>query len=138
MALDQDVKSYLACWMQLGTKVFVPSDQTWRSVQHILDGTNYSSEFEAFWEQVRGPAAGDCYLEGTTVTFQDLLSNSWDIIDCARCDMPIAVPAAGIAPTNCPCHTLDNWPNTEIPCPRAPIDSQDHLKALQHRLLLKR
>jgi hypothetical protein len=138
MALDQDVKSYLACWMQLGTKVSVPNDPIGFLVQQVLDGPNYSAEFEDCWERLKDPYAGDCYLEGTTVPIQALLGNNWDIIDCARCNMPIAVPVAGVAPVGCPCENLENWPNTEIPCPHAPINSQDHLKALQHRLSIAR
>lgn len=138
MALETEVKSYLACWMQLGTKVWLQKSQAWSQVQNVLENTRYSPEFEACWEQVRNISSGDCYLEGTTVTLQELLSDTWDIIDCARCNMPVALPKAGVAPSDCPCQGLNNWPNTEIPCPRAPINSQDHLKALQHRLLVPR
>jgi hypothetical protein len=138
MALETEVKSYLACWMQLGTKVWLQKGQTWSQVQNVLENTRYSPEFEACWAQVREASSGDCYLEGTTVTLQELLGDSWDIIDCARCNMPVALPKAGVPVSDCPCQGLSNWPNTEIPCPRAPVNSQDHLKALQQRLSIPR
>jgi hypothetical protein len=136
MALETDVKSYLACWMQLGTKVWWQKGQSWYQVQNVLENTRYSPEFESCWDRVSAEASGDCYLEGTTITLQELLSDTWDIVDCARCNMPVALPIAGVPPSDCPCQDLSNWPNTEIPCPRAPVNSQDHLKALQHRLLI--
>jgi hypothetical protein len=143
MALATDVKKYIACWMQLGTKVWLRNGQP-VEVKKVIQGGQYSSEFEALWSAIDRPAsdrqAGDrqtvaeAYLDGTSTTLQDLLGNNWEIVQCARCTMPVAIATAGVQPLDCPCQDLENWPNTEVPCPRPPIDSLTQLKGIQGRL----
>ncbi|NEP15261.1 MAG: hypothetical protein F6K14_34860 [Symploca sp. SIO2C1] len=48
--------------------------------------------------------------------------------------MPIPIKIAGIPTPVCPCHDLLTWPNTELPVPREPINSQDNLRAICDRL----
>ncbi|MGB8698164.1 MAG: hypothetical protein WCD18_02000 [Thermosynechococcaceae cyanobacterium] len=134
MALERDVKNYVACWMQLGTKVWLQGGQASCQVKAVIAGEQYSSDFEACWRQVSAPESGDCYLDGTTVTLRDLTSDAWEIMHCARCDMPLAIPIAGLADAGCPCQGLANWPNTEIPIPHPPVESRNYLKNIQHRL----
>jgi hypothetical protein len=134
MAPQIDVKNYVACWMQLGTKLWLHGGQNVCQVQQVLNGERYSDEFEHCWSQVLETTAGDCYLDGSTVTLAELMGQTWEIVDCARCNMPVALPSAGLPPSGCPCQGLDNWPNTEVPCPRPPIRTLDHLRTLQHRL----
>jgi hypothetical protein len=134
MASPQQVKEYLACWLQLGKSIRVGVQQEPRQIQHVLQGDQYSPEFEALWGYICSPEAGDCYLEGMAPTIAELLSDHWDIQECARCQMPTYLPSAGIASPLCPCHDLRNWPNNELPQPRAPIDSTGRLWSIHERL----
>ncbi len=132
MALATDVKKYVACWMQLGTQVQMGNESPVQLGQ-IVQGARYSKEFEALWDRIvdRAEAA---YLSGAPTSIQKLMEPTWDIIHCARCVMPVAVLNAGVQPTDCPCQELDNWPNSELPCPRPPVDSKTQLEGIQNRL----
>jgi hypothetical protein len=136
MALETDVKKYVACWMQLGTKVWFHNEQPAQVTQVIQRG-RYTPEFEAFWRNVREQSTGDAYLNGTETTLQELMSHKWEIVQCARCTMPIAMQIAGVQSLGCPCQELVNWPNTELPCPRPPVDDLAQLKGIQSRLAQK-
>ena len=134
MASESDVKDYVACWMQLGKVVWLKNGQRSCRLERVHLGDRYSPEFEACWAQLRDPAMGDCFLDGSSVTIQELLHQEWDIHPCARCDMPVAIPAVGVSSALCPCQDLPNWPNTELPSPRPPVNSSDRLKSIQNRL----
>lgn len=133
MAAEQDVKKYLAYWFQLGKKVFLYNKKEVLP-QSVIQGDRYSAEFEQCWQQVLEADSRECYLEGTDQTIQELLSSSWDINSCARCNMPIAIKTMGVQPLDCPCSDLNNWPNTELPAPRSPIDSSARLNNIRNRL----
>lgn len=134
MASPQQVKDYLASWLQLGKPIRVGLQQEPYSVQQVVQGDRYSSEFEALWQYVQGPESGECSLDGVVPTVADLLTDQWEITDCSRCQMPVSLPVAGIASPECPCHDLSNWPNTELPQPRTPVDSGQHLRSIYQRL----
>ncbi len=133
MALEIDVKKYVACWMQLGTKVWLRNGQP-AQVAQVIQGGRYTPEFETLWSNVREQTTGDAYLSGTEITLQELMSNNWDIVQCARCTMPVAMQIAGVQSLGCPCQELVNWPNTDLPCPRPPVNDFDKLKGIQSRL----
>ncbi|MCF2146564.1 hypothetical protein IQ276_008895 [Desmonostoc muscorum LEGE 12446] len=135
MATKQEVKAYLAYWFQLGKKVIVGNSQASFLPQRVLDGDRYSEEFEECWEKILSPDSGDCYLEGTQETIAELLTSAWDMLPCCRCTMPVAARNIGMPPLLCPCNDLPNWPNTELPIPRDPIKTQEHLKIICDRLL---
>jgi hypothetical protein len=134
MASESEVKKYIACWMQLGKKVWTKAGQSFCLVHQVLERDRYSPEFDACWAQILDLDSGDCYLEGTSVTVQNLLSPAWEILDCPRCDMPVSMSIVELPSVNCPCNDLPNWPNTELPLPRAPINSQERLSMLQKHL----
>jgi hypothetical protein len=134
MATETEVKQYIACWFQLAKKVVIGNGTQSLLPNPIFQGDRYSDEFEECWQKVTSPEAGDSYLEGTDHTIAQLLTHSWEIIPCARCHMPAALPHVGISSNICPCHDLPNWPNTELPAPRSLIDSQNHLKGICDRL----
>lgn len=136
MASPQQVKDYLASWLQLGKPIRVGLQQEPYSVQRVVQGDRYSPEFEALWQYVQGPESGDCSLDGVVPTVAELLTDQWEIIDCSRCQMPVSLPVAGIASSECPCHDLSNWPNTDLPQPRSPVDSGKHLRSIYQRLTL--
>ena len=48
--------------------------------------------------------------------------------------MPVPMRNVGMPPTVCPCHDLLNWPNTELPPPRQPINSEAQLIEIRNRL----
>jgi hypothetical protein len=133
MAPATEIKKYMACWMQLGTKVWLPNGQP-AQVREVIKGDQYSAEFEALWNSISEQAAAAVYLDGTPAPIQELMGNGWDIVQCARCLMPIAMTKAGVQPLGCPCQGLENWPNTELPIPRPPIDSAAQLRNIQDRL----
>ncbi|KAF3885924.1 MULTISPECIES: hypothetical protein [Nostocales] len=135
MASTKDVKRYLAYWFQLGKRVVIDNGAATLQLKEVVKGNRYSDEFEACWEQITSPEGGDCYLEGTHETIAELLSPSWDVTPCARCNMPIPARNMGMPPLLCPCFDVAGWPNTELPPPRCPVDSQQELKAIRDRLV---
>ena len=134
MASEAQVKEYLACWLQLGKQLGLNGGRNTISIQTVIADNSFSRDFEDCWNRLRKNEAGVCYLDGTQVTVEQLLSPRWAIIDCARCSMPIPVPIAGIAPNTCPCHNLDDWPNCELPMPRIPVNSEQMLLILIRKL----
>ncbi|MBD2580599.1 hypothetical protein [Oscillatoria sp. FACHB-1406] len=133
-ALEAEVKRYLACWFQLGKKVVSEQQQTPLFPQPIFREGNYSPEFESCWHAILSSKKNDFYLEGTDCSVKDLLTPAWEIIPCARCEMPIALKTGKVASPLCPCSDLMHWPNTELPKPRSPVDSQEHLQRIRNRL----
>lgn len=135
MASANQVKKYLAHWFQLGKKIALRNGQEiLLPPTSIIVGDRYSDEFETCWQLVLAPDNKDCYLEGTKQTIQELLTPVWEIQSCARCEMPVASIILGIQPIGCPCTDLNNWPNTELPKPRDPIDSLACIKKISDRL----
>ncbi|MGK7921993.1 MAG: hypothetical protein AB4080_18515 [Trichodesmium sp.] len=135
MASRSQVRKYIAYWFQLGKKVLIRNSQEAIRPQVVILGDRYSKEFEECWRQILSVESGDCYLEGTNQTIQELLSPEWDIDSCARCSMPIPFHVKGMPPECCPCFDLPSWPDTETPLPRSPICSQSHLVSICKRLL---
>jgi hypothetical protein len=136
MAKEQDVKRYLAYWFQLGRQVVVGNGQAYLLPQPVLKGDSYSPEFEECWLEIYSQA-GECHLEGTDETIAELLTPAWEMLPCSRCDMPIAMRNVGMPALFCPCNTLPNWPNTELPGPRSPISTEEQLKLIRDRLWKK-
>jgi hypothetical protein len=135
MASEVDVKRYLAYWFQLGKKVLIKNGQEALCPQPVMRGNGYSPEFEWCWQQIISPDSSDCYLEGTSETIAELLTPAWEVDPCSRCSMPIPVRRAGMPALSCPCNDLPSWPNTEVPAPRSPVDTQGHLIEIRDRLL---
>ena len=136
MASEQQVKQYLAYWFQLGKKLVIRNGAESVLLKSVIEGDRYSAEFEAYWQRITAPDAGDCYLEGTEQTIQELLQPEWEVMPCARCAMPVPMRQVGMPPGACPCYDLSSWPsNNELPSPRSPIDSQARLTQIRDRLI---
>jgi hypothetical protein len=133
MASQEQVKKYLAHWFQLGKSVIFPKRQEAILPQVIFKGHNYSEEFEQCWQKILF-TEGECYLEGTEQTIQQLLSPTWEIRDCPRCELPVPMAVAGVASPTCTCFDLSGWPNDQLPAPRFPVNSSTHLHRLRQRL----
>lgn len=133
MATTEQLKSYIAHWFQLSKPILYRGGERIYLTQPVLEGERYSAAFEGCWQQVH-EHAGECHLEGTTETIAELLTPKWEILDCSRCQMPVPIRHAGLPPENCPCHDLADWPNTELPLPRLPVNSADQLKNICNRL----
>jgi hypothetical protein len=134
MASLAEVKQYLAYWFQLGKKVYIYNGDTALLPKPIFDQMNYSAEFERCWALILADRSGDCYLQGTSQTIAELLTPKWDLVGCARCNMPIPLVVAGIPTENCACGDLLTWPNHEIPSPISPVAVRSKLVDLQARL----
>lgn len=134
MASQQQVRTYLTYWFQLGKKVLLRNGQEVLLPQPVLQGDRYSDAFEECWQRILEPSSGECYLEGTHQTIGELLTDYWEIVGCARCSMPFPMPNRGLPSPACPCSDLPWWPNNELPAPRSPVDSKAHLQALRDRL----
>lgn len=137
MAEADKVKKYIAYWFQLGKKIIIPSQNTAVLPSHILNGHGYSREFEECWQLVSDEKIGDCYLEGTSQTIQQLLSSKWEISECARCRMPVPMIDLGVQSSTCVCNDMENWPNNQLPPPHQPIDNQQKLRHLSELLKQK-
>ncbi len=134
MAEPNTVKKYLAYWFQLGKRVLIRNGQEAMCPNLVVRGDRYSQEFEQCWQQIVSPESGDCYLEGTEETIEELFSAEWDIVCCARCTMPVPIPIRGMPASACPCNDLPDWPNTEVPFPREPVSTQQQLQRIRDRL----
>jgi hypothetical protein len=134
MADEKIVKQYLAYWFQAGKRVILEPEGKAYCPRAVIQGDRYSSEFERCWNYLVNEKSGGCYLEGTPQTIHELLSTKWDIISCARCDMPVPTLVLGMTGGECPCSDLPNWPNDDIPRPRSPISSSEQLKTIRNRL----
>jgi len=135
MSSEQEVRQYLAYWFQLGKKVLIRNGHESLLPQQVIQGDRYSQAFEECWQQILSPASGDCYLEGTEETVAQLLTPGWSVSSCARCQMPVSIRNIGMPPLSCPCDDLSNWPNTEVPAPRSPVNTQAQLTDIRNRLL---
>lgn len=138
MAESEKVKKYIAYWFQLGKKIVIPSQNTAVLPSCILNIHGYSSEFEECWQLVSNENTGDCYLEGTSQTIQQLLSSKWEISECARCSMPVPMIDIGVQSSTCVCDDMENWPNNQLPSPRQPIDNQKNLRRISQSIQQKR
>ncbi len=134
MASEQEVRQYLAYWFQLGKKVILNNGQQAIKPKLVIQGDRYSQDFENCWQQLRSSNLSECYLEGTEHSIAQLLSPAWEMNSCARCSMPVPVPSVGVPSLSCPCNDLPMWPNTELPAPRSPVDSQAQLAGIRDRL----
>jgi hypothetical protein len=134
MATPGQVKQYLAFWFQLGKKLVINNGQETRIPQPVIQGDRYSPEFEMCWQRVMEFEGKNCYLEGTVQTLDRLLSSEWDMTLCSRCDMPVPMLSLGVQNPDCPCHDMPQWPNTELPSPRVPVDSRSQLDKIRDRL----
>ncbi|NET35697.1 MAG: hypothetical protein F6K19_27340 [Cyanothece sp. SIO1E1] len=134
MASPIQVRQYLAYWFQLGKRLLIRNGEESRLPSVIIQGNCYSQEFEACWQLAQDPESADCYLEGTNQTIAELLTPAWEIQPCSRCDMPLPIVSLGMPPEVCPCYDIPNWPNTDIPVPRSPVDDQAHLTDIHKRL----
>lgn len=106
MASPDQVKQYLAYWFQLGKRLVVNNGQEVIQPKTVIQGDRYSQEFEACWQRLMGSKRKDAYLEGTVQTIEELLSPTWEIAPCARCDMPIPMLSLGLRSFPCPCYDL--------------------------------
>lgn len=137
MASPNAVKKYLAYWFQLGKKLIIANQDQAILLTKVVNGDRFSTEFEECWQLVSNPQTGDCYLEGTSNTIQELLTPKWEITPCARCEMPVPIIDVGVQNLICVCSDLDNWPNNELPPPREPVNNQEKLKSIRQSLGVK-
>jgi hypothetical protein len=132
MATTQEVRLYLAYWFQLGKRVVVPATNQQVKPNPVLCGEAYSAEFEACWQSLL--AGPDAYLEGTEQSIADLLEAEWDLVQCARCQVPVPLRVGGLSPTSCPCADLPGWPNLDLPIPHAPVNNKTYLTRICNHL----
>ncbi|AIE72707.1 MULTISPECIES: hypothetical protein [unclassified Synechocystis] len=136
MADATEVKNYLGHWFQLGRGIVFPKSNEIVLPNPIFAGQVFSSAFEDCWQRIL-TSRDDCYLEGTEETLQNLLTNAWEIVGCARCALPVPLPRHQIPSCLCPCVELESWPNLELPLPRLPVNGACTLRKIQERLILQ-
>ena len=134
MAAPEKVKTYLACWLQLGKKLIDNRQQTINLQKPVVVGDSYSTEFETCWQNILEQQGQNYHLEGTEQTLESLFSSKWEIYACARCQMPVPKVELGLQDPNCPCTDLPLWPNTELPLPRPPVIDQNQFSKICDRL----
>ena len=96
MASRTLVKNYVAQWMQMGKTVSLSTQGEQVRIYKIVQGEKYSPLFNQLWDEISTTKAEEAYLSGTDQTVSDLLSNKWEIIACARCNL--LVPSIDIGP----------------------------------------
>ncbi|MDB9495349.1 hypothetical protein PN441_00210 [Spirulina major CS-329] len=133
MASPQQIKQYLAYWVQLG-KGIVIGDRPPMYCKTVLAKENYCNEFESIWQQVEACHGEGCHITGTDQELAELFSEQWNVTACYRCELLVPQKVRGMPATTCPCADIDTWPNLEIPKPRLPLSSNGHLAKISHRL----
>ncbi|NJR66968.1 MAG: hypothetical protein HC772_19315 [Leptolyngbyaceae cyanobacterium CRU_2_3] len=133
MASTEQVRKYLAYWLQLGKPVLSSRGKALLP-QPVIQGDRYSPEFEQCWQEIFAHPSW-YYLDGTEPTVDELLSSAWEVVACARCDMPVPILPVGTQVLSCPCFDMPLWPDTELPQPRSPIDTRNQLGSIRDRLL---
>ena len=134
MASATQVRIYLAHWFQLGKKLIWLNGEAELLPQPVIRGEEFSPQFEDCWQKVMSVDGKNCYLEGSSETIEDLLSSNWDINNCARCNMPVPIVEIGTQSLDCICSDVQNWPNTELPAPRSPVNNSVQLNNIRSRL----
>lgn len=138
MASRTLVKTYLAQWMQMGKSVHLVQQNKEIFIHKIIQGEKYSSGFNQLWLEISTTKAQEAYLNGTDQTISDLLSNRWEIIPCARCNLLLPCLDMGARkPISCPCDDLIGHPNLDSIAPHPPIKTLNHLDNLCDRLTQK-
>jgi hypothetical protein len=138
MASRTLVKNYVAQWMQMGKAVSLSTQGEQVRIYKILQGEKYSPSFNQLWDEISTTKAQEAYLSGTDQTVSDLLSNKWEIVACARCNL--LVPSIDIGPrfpVCCPCSDLPTHPNLDLVAPHRPVTLASHLDDLCDRLSQK-
>lgn len=135
MATPTEVQHLLACWFQLGKPVVIGRTGERLCPQPVLQGGLYSSAFEASWRRCVEAGLSNCWLENTELTLEDLCQNDWEVVPCARCGMPEALPIGHLPPLACACSDMTDWPTDQLPPPHSPLDVERSQDCLRHRLL---
>ena len=138
MASRTLVKNYLAQWMQMGKSITLSNHGEKVSIHKILQGEKYSDQFNQLWDQISTTKAEEAHLSGTDQSISDLLSNNWEIIGCARCNLLVpSLDLGARVPVCCPCDDLPNHPNLDLVAPHHPTTLVNHLDQLCDRLAQK-
>lgn len=133
MAYLKQLQQYLALWFQVGQKVVLANGETY-CPQPVLVQGQYSPEFQQCWHQLQKIGFENCYLDGTVVSLAELLTPAWEMTECARCLMPVALPIGKVASFACPCSELPTWPNFDLPMPRTPEAANKPLQRICDRI----
>lgn len=135
MATEEEVKSYLAYWFQVGKNVEIGTNREKKNVNKIfsLSSNEYSQEFNSLWEKIV-EEADTSFLEDTSFSIKKLLSSEIEIVACSVCN---AIVASGIFFTNnsCICSNIPLWPNLDIPQPKKLLDSNCALLKIVQKLM---
>lgn len=138
MATPNQVKAYVACWLQLGKAVLCdrPAGLERLQPEPLLGLESLSQEFQLCWQRM-SLDPWHCYLEGTNESLGQLLSPAWEIGPCARCGLPVPLPATPATATGpCPCSDLKGWPNLATVPPR--IQDEQFLQVATLRSVYQR
>ncbi|MBE9070613.1 hypothetical protein IQ260_28645 [Leptolyngbya cf. ectocarpi LEGE 11479] len=134
MASQQEVQHYLAYWFQLGKPIHIKNGRLTQRPIPVLEGNQFSRAFKDCWKTIMAIGGRDCYLDGTQETVEQLLSPQWEIADCARCSIPVAMQTVMPVAQLCACGDIDHWPNNELPAPHMPVNNNTHFSRLKARL----
>ena len=138
MASRTLVKNYVAQWMQMGKTVSLSTQGEQVRIHKIVQGEKYSPLFNQLWDEISTTKAQEAYLSGTNQTVSDLLSNKWEIIACARCNLLVpSIDMGPRVPVCCPCDDLPTHPNLDSVAPHIPVTLVSHLDELCDRLAQK-
>jgi hypothetical protein len=138
MASRTLVKNYVAQWMQMGKTVSLSTQGKEVHVYKVLQGERYSTLFNKLWDEISTTKAQEAYLSGTDQTINDLLSNHWEIIACARCNLLVpSLDMGARVPVCCPCDDIPNHPNLDLVSPHLPVTLVSKLDDLCDRLAQK-
>lgn len=127
MATLSEVKHYVAMWFMAGKRLYDPDKSELLYTNRVYSwNKSYSKEFETIWENLHP----DARLTGSFITISDLLSEDWEIISCARCEIPTPVAVKYINDSVCSCDDLALPPDPFLPKPKPPENERNWLGKL--------
>jgi hypothetical protein len=135
VATPAEVQHLLACWFQLGKPVLIGRTGEQICPQPVLQEGWYSRAFEESWQLFVDAGLDQCWLANTDLTLAKMCQEGWEIVPCARCGMPEALPVGQISPLSCACSDMANWPTDQLPPPHSPLDVERSQDCLRNRLL---
>ena len=93
-ALDQ-LQAYIAYFLSRGKIIISPVSGPLYFKGLVYQYRGYHHDFIYFWQELRQRKDYlDLYLQGDRYSFKDFLNGSFFIGECARCNIPIAIPVA--------------------------------------------
>lgn len=102
---DDWLMSYVAYYLSRGKAVVSLQEGDIAFAGRVYDYWGYHRDFLLYWQHLRQRQDfADLHLQSDIHTFGSFLSQSCQLTECARCQLPKAIAAGVVTDASCPCH----------------------------------